>query len=127
MSTKILENLKYTDDHEWIKNEGEQASIGVTDFAQSSMGDIVFVELPEVGAIIEKGSAFGVIESVKSVSDLYAPISGEVLEINEALSDAPELVNSAPYDSWIVKVKLSSPEELEALMDSAAYTEHCKE
>lgn len=120
----IPEELLYTNDDEWIRREGETVIIGVSDFAQSQLGDIVFVELPEVGAVTEAGIAFGTIESVKAVSDLCAPLSGEVLAINEALEDAPEQVNESCYgDGWLMSLRPSDPSELDALLDAAAYRE----
>mgnify|MGYP001316459940 CR=1 FL=1 len=117
------EELKYTEEHEWILlEENNIAVIGITDFAQDSLGDIVFVELPEVGTEIEAGKAFGVVESVKAVSDIYAPLSGEVLEINEELPDTPETINTSPFeDGWMVKIRLSHPEQVDALLSSEEY------
>jgi glycine cleavage system H protein len=116
------EELKYTEEHEWVLVEDDIATIGITDFAQDQLGDVVFVELPEVGDNIEAGATFGVVESVKAVSDVYAPVSGEVVEINEELPDEPETLNNSPYDAgWMVKVKLSDPSALDELMDVAAY------
>ena len=118
------ENLKYSEDHEWVKTEGNTVTIGITEFAQSELGDIVFVELPEEGDDITKGESFGSVESVKTVSELYAPLSGKVVKVNEELEDSPELVNESPYDSaWMVKVELSDESELEELMDASAYEE----
>ncbi len=118
------EELKYTEEHEWVLVEDNVATIGVTDFAQEQLGDIVFVELPEIGDTLEVGDSFGVVESVKAVSDVYAPVSGEVVEINEELPDEPEAVNNSPYDTgWMIKVKLADPAVLEGLMDVAAYQE----
>jgi glycine cleavage system H protein len=118
------EELKYTEEHEWVLVEDDIATIGITDFAQDQLGDVVFVELPEVGDNIEAGATFGVVESVKAVSDVYAPVSGEVVEINEDLPDEPETLNNSPYDAgWMVKVKLSDPSALDELMDVAAYQE----
>ncbi|MBK23930.1 MAG: glycine cleavage system protein H [Halobacteriovorax sp.] len=125
MSHNVPENLKYTKEHEWTLIEGDVVTIGITDFAQSALGDIVFVELPEVGGNMEIESAFGVVESIKSVSDLYAPLTGEVLEANAELEGAPELLNSDPYKNWIVKIKISNTTELEQLMTPSAYLEHC--
>lgn len=114
--------LHYSKEHEWVKIDGSKAYIGITEFAQSELGDIVFVELPEVDADIAVGEVFGNVESVKTVSDLYAPISGKVVEINEELSDSPELVNESPYEgAWMIAVELSNPEEVEALLDAAGY------
>ncbi len=116
------ENLKYTKDHEWIRLEGEFGWIGITDYAQGELGDVVFVELPEAGKSVQQGSSFGTIEAVKAVSDLYAPISGEVVEVNQALKDTPEVVNKEPYDGgWMLKVKLSNPEETSSLMGAEEY------
>jgi len=118
------EELKYTDEHEWVLAEAEVATIGISDFAQDALGDVVFVELPEVGTQLEAGKPFGVVESVKAVSDVYAPISGEVVEVNEELPDAPETVNTSPYeDAWMIKIKMSDPAELDKLMDAASYQE----
>lgn len=120
--------LKYSKDHEWVKVEGNIATIGITDFAQSQLGDVVFVDLPEVGAQISAGSEFGAIESVKAVSDIYAPVSGVVKEVNEQLSDAPETVNQDAYgEGWIVKVELANTAEIDELLDSAAYEKFCEE
>ena len=126
MTQNIPENLKYTKDHEWVEiADNNFFTMGITDFAQSALGDIVFVELPEIGTKIEKGQSFGVVESVKSVSDIYAPLSGEVIEINEELNDSPELCNSNPYHSWLIKVKLTDQSELNELIDSEGYQELC--
>lgn len=114
--------LKYTKEHEWVKVEGEQVKIGITDFAQSELGDIVFVELPEVGEEIKKDEPFGNVESVKTVSELFAPVSGEVVEINEALEDAPEQVNDSPYDEgWMIIVKPANPKEVDELLTAEQY------
>lgn len=116
------EDLLYTNDDEWIRSEGEQVVVGVSDFAQHQLGDIVFVELPEIGGMIEAGAPFGTIESVKAVSDLLSPISGEVLSINEELEDAPEQVNESCYaDGWLISVRPTDPSELDALLDVNAY------
>jgi len=120
----VPENLKYSKEHEWIKVEGDSAIVGITDFAQSELGDIVFVEIDTVGDSIDADEVFGTIEAVKTVSDLFMPASGEVLELNEKLEDEPELVNTDPYgDGWLVKVKLSDASQLDNLMDAAAYKE----
>ena len=120
----IPEDLLYTQDDEWIRREGEHVVIGVSDFAQSQLGDIVFVELPEVGATTEAGVAFGTIESVKAVSDLCAPLSGEVLSVNDALEEAPEQVNESCYqDGWLITLRPSDPSQLDGLLDAAAYSE----
>ncbi|MFH0861958.1 MAG: glycine cleavage system protein GcvH [Candidatus Altiarchaeota archaeon] len=114
--------LKYTKDHEWIRIEGDVAVVGVTDYAQHALGDIVFVELPKVGADVVKGKGAGVVESVKSVSDVFSPISGKVVDVNKALESSPETVNKSPYrDGWMFKVKVSDKKELETLMDSKDY------
>ena len=107
--SNIPENLLYTDDHEWILKESEQCfSVGITDYAQDSLGDVTFVEVPEVGTEFSKGDVFGVVESVKAASDLFMPVSGEIVEVNEDLNDSPELINEAPYEGgWIIKVKIS--------------------
>jgi len=123
--SNIPSDLKYTKDHEWLRLEADgTATVGITDYAQSSLGDVTFVELPEVDTTFAAGDAFGVVESVKAASDLYMPVCGEVIEVNEALEDAPESVNTNPYDeAWIAKIKLSDPSELEALLDAKAYSE----
>lgn len=119
------ENLKYTTDHEWTKIENGTATIGITDYAQDSLGDIVFVELPEVGTELELGDTLGVVESIKSVSDLFAPLSGKVVEKNNELEDQPGLCNEAPFDSWMIKIELSKGEDNTELMNAAQYKEHC--
>lgn len=119
---EIPDHLKYTEEHEWVAVNGDVVVIGITDFAQKQLGDVVFVELPEVGDALESGKPFGVVESVKAVSDVYLPVSGEVLEVNSALPDQPELLNASPYENgWMVRIKLSDPAELDGLMDAAAY------
>jgi glycine cleavage system H protein len=117
------ENLRYTKDHEWVKLEGgKEAVIGITDFAQKELGDIVFVEIPTVGKALAAESVFGTVEAVKTVSDLFLPVAGTIKEVNPALTDAPELVNSDPYgEGWIVKIELNDPADLDKLMDAAAY------
>ena len=120
------EGLRYTDDHEWVSGSGDTLKIGVSDYAQDQMGDIVFVELPEVGTTFEKGDEFGTLESVKAVSELYMPISGEIVAVNEALGDAPELINQDAYVNWIVEVKPSDISELENLLIVDAYRELLK-
>lgn len=118
----VLENLKYTKDHEWVKVDGEEAIIGITDFAQSELGDIVFVEVETEGETLDQEDAFGTIEAVKTVSDLFMPVGGEVLEFNEALEDAPELINSDPFEKgWIIKIKMSEASELDGLMSAEEY------
>ncbi len=122
------EELKYTEEHEWVMVEGDLVVVGITDFAQDALGDVVFVELPEVGTEVITGKAFGVVESVKAVSDVYAPVSGTVEEINEELPDAPEIINTSPYvDGWMIKIRVSDPSELDGLMDAAAYQAHIAE
>ncbi|WCK53949.1 glycine cleavage system protein GcvH [Aneurinibacillus sp. Ricciae_BoGa-3] len=121
-------NLKYSKEHEWVRVEGNKAYIGISDFAQSELGDIVFVELPSVGAEIKQDDPFGSVESVKTVSELYAPLSGKVVEVNGELEDSPELVNESPYEkAWMIAVEISNEAELQKLMDSAAYEELVKE
>lgn len=120
---EIKEELKYTKSHEWVKQEGESYAIGLTDFAQESLGDIVFVNLPEEGDSVVAGESFADIESVKAVSDVYSPMTGNVAAVNEELADSPELVNEDPYGSWLVK--LEDVSDLEELLDAAAYEELC--
>ncbi|MGI8999156.1 MAG: glycine cleavage system protein GcvH [Candidatus Limnocylindria bacterium] len=118
------DDLRYSKEHEWVRVDGSRATIGITSFAADELGDVVFVELPEVGAKLSQFGTFGVVESVKAVSDLFAPISGEVIEVNEALRDAPELLNSDAFgEGWIARVELSDAAELDELMDAAAYTD----
>ena len=118
----VPQNLKYTQDHEWIRIEGENGFVGVTDYAQSNLGDIVFVEIETVGETLAKAEAFGNIEAVKAVEELYMPVSGEVLEINPALEASPEVVNKDPYgEGWMVKIKLTDASDLNGLLDAAAY------
>lgn len=112
---------KYTKDHEWIELSGDRGRVGITDFAQAQLGDVVYMELPEVGAIIKAGQSFGTIESVKAVSELYAPVSGEVVEVNAALKQKPEAVNGDPHGSWMIVIRLSNVTETAALLDAAAY------
>jgi glycine cleavage system H protein len=116
------EELRYSAEHEWVRVDGDTATVGITDFAQDSLGDIVFVQLPDVGLDVIAGAGITEIESTKSVSDIYAPISGTVAAVNDALQDTPELVNQDPYgDGWIMTVRISEPSELDALLDAAAY------
>ncbi|MEJ7541819.1 glycine cleavage system protein GcvH [Staphylococcus intermedius] len=118
----VPSGLKYSKEHEWVKVEGNTAIIGITDFAQSELGDIVFVELPEVDDEVSEGETFGSVESVKTVSELYSPVSGKVVAVNENLEDAPEAVNESPYEeAWMVKVELKDESELDALLDAAGY------
>jgi glycine cleavage system H protein len=115
-------NYRYTKEHEWVDLKGDLAAIGITDYAQHELGDVVFVELPKVGSKIETGKTFGTVESVKAVSDIYAPASGEVVEANEALHNTPEKINTDPHgDGWLIKVRLANASEVSGLMDSAAY------
>ena len=119
--SKILEGLKYSESHEWVKVEGNIAVVGVSDFAQKEMGDITYVDMPSVDDEVSQGEEFGALESVKASSDLISPVSGVVVEVNEALEDAPEKVNEDAYGSWIIKVEMSDPAELDALLDAAGY------
>lgn len=114
-------DLKYTKDHEWIRVSGGTAEVGITDYAQKQLGDVVYVELPDVGREIKAGEAFGTIESVKAVSELFAPMDGEVSEVNAALKDHPEAVNAQPHDTWMIKIKLTTPTNTSALLDTAQY------
>ena len=114
-------SYRYTREHEWIQMDGDQGTVGITDYAQNSLGDIVFVDAPKVGSTVEAGKVFGSVESVKAVSDLYSPVSGTVTAVNEELNTAPEKINTAPHESWIIKVKLSKPAEVDALLSAADY------
>lgn len=125
--SKVLNELRYADSHEWVKIEGEFAFVGISDYAQHALGNIVYVDMPEVGDEVSQGEEFGAVESVKAASDLISPISGEVVEINEALEDAPELVNEDAYENWIMKVKFTDAAELENLLDAEAYAKICEE
>lgn len=117
--------LKYSKEHEWVRVEGNTGTIGITDFAQKELGDIVYVEIETIGETIDKDAVFGTVEAVKTVSDLFLPVSGKLLEKNEALNDAPERVNTDPYNTgWMVKVELTNPSELDSLMDAEAYKKH---
>ncbi|NVO04236.1 MAG: glycine cleavage system protein GcvH [Bacteroidetes bacterium] len=121
---KIPENLLYTKDHEWLKVEGNEAFIGVTDFAQSELGDIVYIEVETVGETLDKEESFGTIEAVKTVSDMFMPVGGEILEFNSKLESAPETTNKDPYgEGWIVKIKISNPDEIAELLSAEKYTE----
>ena len=117
----VIEGLRYSESHEWVKVEGNVAVIGVSDFAQKEMGAITYVDAPEVGDEFEKGEEFGALESVKAASDLFCPVSGKVLEVNEALEDAPELINEDAFANWIIKVEMSDPSEVDTLLDAAGY------
>lgn len=123
----LPKELKYSEEHEWVRVDGNKVYIGITDFAQSELGDIVFVELPEVGDEVEQDQSFGSVESVKTVSELYSPVSGKVLEVNSELEDSPELVNSSPYDkAWMLVVEMSDTSELDKLMSAEQYEEMIK-
>ena len=118
-----MEGLRYSEDHEWVKVEGGIALVGITDFAQSSLGDITYADLPEAGDEVEAGEEFGALESVKASSELLSPVSGKVTEVNADLENAPEKINEDPYGTWIIKVELSDPSQVESLMDASAYEE----
>ena len=122
---KTVEGLLYSESHEWVKVDGNVAIVGITDFAQHAMGDLSYVDMPEVDDEVNAGDEFGAVESVKAASDLFSPVSGTVVEINEELEDAPELLNQDAFANWIMKVEMSDPSELENLMDAAAYEEMC--
>ena len=123
---KTIEGLFYSESHEWVKVDGETAIIGISDHAQQAMGNIVYVDMPEEEDEVTANEDFGAVESVKAASDLISPVSGVVVEVNEALADAPELLNKDAYENWIVKVKMDDPEELKNLMDAAAYEKFCE-
>ncbi|KAK6240357.1 hypothetical protein QUC31_015921 [Theobroma cacao] len=124
----VLNDLKYADSHEWVKVNGNSATIGITDHAQDHLGDVVYVELPEVGATVKQGDGFGAVESVKATSDVNSPVSGKVVEVNEELSNSPALVNSSPYENgWIIKVEMNDAGELKNLMGSEEYSKFCEE
>ena len=125
--SKIVEELRYADSHEWVKLEGDVATVGITDYAQHALGNIVYVDMPEVGDEVKQGEDFGAVESVKAASDLVSPVSGEVIEINESLEDEPELLNQDAYGAWIMKVKVSDLSEIENLLDATAYAKICEE
>ena len=124
---KVLENLKYTKEHEWLKVDGNTVTFGITDYAQNMLGGIVYVELPEEEDELEKGENFAVIESVKAATDIIAPVDGTVLEVNEDLDDEPEKMNESPYEAWVVKIELSDPSQLDGLMDADTYEKFCEE
>jgi glycine cleavage system H protein len=118
----IPEDLKYTNQHEWARIQGIEATVGITDFAQQSLGDVVYVEMPEIGTQVKQDEAFGVVESVKAASDIYSPLSGEVIEVNEALGEHPEYINQSPYEKgWIIKMKIKDQAELDAMMEHREY------
>ena len=123
---KVIEGLFYSESHEYVKIEGEYGYIGITDYAQNALGILVYVDMPEVDDEVEAGEEFGAVESVKAASDLISPVSGTVVEVNEALDDAPELINQDAYANWIIKVELSDKSELDDLMDAAAYQAFCE-
>lgn len=125
--SKILENLKYTDSHEWVSLDGLVATVGITDYAQHALGNIVYVDFPEVGDEVTAGEEFGAVESVKAASDLISPLSGEVIEINEALTDNPELLNENAFENWIMKVRVNDPGEVNELMGPKEYASLCEE
>lgn len=122
---EVRNDLYYSNDHEWVSVEGNKAYVGITDFAQHSLGEIVYVELPEVGDELSAGDVFSVIESVKAASDSYMPVSGKIIEVNEELSDSPQLINEDPYGNWIVVVEMSDKSELDDLMNAEQYEEFC--
>ena len=125
---KVPENLRYTAEHEWISWENDIALVGITDHAQSELGDVVYVELPDIGTSLKTQDSFGTVESVKALSDLFSPVGGEVTGVNEELMDAPELVNDDPYGrGWMIRIRIDQPHELEGLMSAAAYTEYLAE
>eukprot|EP00892_Ulva_mutabilis_P008773 jgi/Ulvmu1/6268/UM028_0126.1 len=120
---KVMEGYKYAESHEWVSTDGDVATVGISDFAQGELGDVVYVELPEVGKDLEKQNTFGVVESVKTASDVYAPVSGKVVMVNSDLEDEPGKVNQGPHDSgWLIKIKMSNPSEVDGLLDSDAYS-----
>ncbi|KAG0462616.1 hypothetical protein HPP92_021092 [Vanilla planifolia] len=124
----VTEHFKYSDSHEWVDVDGTAAKIGITDHAQGHLGDVVYVELPDVGVAVSKGKNFGAVESVKATSEIYSPVSGEVIEVNNKLSESPGLINANPYsEGWIIKVKISDSNELNSLMDSEQYKKFCEE
>lgn len=126
--TRIEDDLFYTRDDEWVRVDGDEAVVGVSDYAQDSLSDIVYLELPDVGESFDEGDSFGVIESVKAAADLYMPVGGEVLEVNETLLDEPEAVNEDPYGkAWMVRIKMSDKSQLDSLMDADAYRKYCEE
>ena len=124
---KVIEGLYYSESHEYLKVEGNIGVIGITDYAQHALGNVVYVDMPDVDDEVEAGAEFGAVESVKAASDLNSPVSGTVVEVNEALEDAPELINKDAYENWIIKVEMSDESELDNLMDAVAYEAFCKE
>ncbi|HCN54186.1 MAG TPA: glycine cleavage system protein GcvH [Prevotella sp.] len=123
---KFIEGLYYSESHEYVRVEGEYGYVGITDYAQNALGNVVYVDMPDVDDEVEAGEEFGAVESVKAASDLNAPISGTVVEVNEALEDQPELLNKDAFENWIIKVQLSEPDQLKDLMDAKEYEEFCK-
>lgn len=126
LMAKVIDGLYYSESHEFVKVEGEYGYVGITDYAQHALGNIVYVDMPEVDDDVEAGEEFGAVESVKAASDLNSPVSGTVVEVNDALEDSPEIINADAFGNWIIKVKLSDPSELDNLMDAKAYEEFCK-
>lgn len=122
----VKEDRRYAESHEWVILDGDIATVGITDYAQHALGDIVYVDMPEVGDEVEAGEVFGAVESVKAASDLISPVSGEVVEVNENLEDAPESINADAFENWIMKVKVSDSGEIDALLDAAAYAKLCE-
>ena len=122
---KVIEGLRYAESHEWVKVDGNIATVGITDYAQSQLGNVVYVDMPEVDDEVNQGEEFGAVESVKAASDLYSPVSGKVVEINEALEEQPELINQDAFENWIIKVEISDAAELDNLLDAAAYEAIC--
>ena len=123
---KVVEGLLYSEEHEWVNVDGDTAYIGITDYAQNSLGDIVFFELPEVGTVLEAGDVLSTVDSVKAASEIYSPISGTVIKVNEQLADTPETANEDPYESWIAAVSIKSEAEIDELMDSEQYEKYCE-
>ena len=119
-------DLKYTKDHEWVRASGAEARVGITDYAQKQLGDVVYLELPEVGRSLQKGDVFGTIESVKAVSELYSPVSGEVTEVHAALTERPEAVNKEPHEAWMIVIRMSAPSELDELLEAGQYSDLTK-
>jgi glycine cleavage system H protein len=125
---KFPKKLKYTREHEWVQIEGNQATVGITDYAQHELGEVVYVELPKVGDTVTKDEPFGVVESVKAASDIYAPLSGDVTEVNEELTETPELINDDPYgDAWLIRIEMSDPSEVDSLMSAEEYKRYIEE
>ncbi|MGF7396338.1 glycine cleavage system protein GcvH [Thermoanaerobacterium thermosaccharolyticum] len=123
---KVLDGLYYSKNHEWVKVESDKAYVGITDFAQHSLGDIVYAELPEIDTVLNAGDTLGTVESVKAASDVYCPISGKVIEVNQSVADDPSLLNSDPYENWMICVEMNDPSELDELMSPEEYSDFCK-